>query len=390
MLKTKYLVIFLAFLVLGMTVAVAADVDDSTSTTKKVTKDTTKIVKNTAVTKKATKTTDKKTTKAKENTKTKNTTEKTITKNTQTKSVNRGEIREVNNTSFDQLFTVNGLGSIVNPGDTLNFVDNITRNGSYVVDKSVTIQGNGNRIELNTVSGNYSGTESGNSFNITGSYINITNLKFYNSQVFVKTADHVIMDNINVTVKNQRIGSGVGVTSIRENSSYITVKNSFFNTVNNEGSSTLVLASADYCTVDNNTIIGEGYVGNLMYLTTYNIPGVNYTDVNVNTFNNITNNRISAINLTGGVCAGVVVSGHNNTFEGNNVSVPSAFNGQWISPFANQTGDFNDTYEGNSYIANDVNGSFTGTKNSTITGNTFHGSVSLPERCIFKNNNAEN
>ncbi|MBQ6218439.1 MAG: hypothetical protein IJJ47_01790, partial [Methanosphaera sp.] len=61
--NSKYLIVFIALLIVGMSVAVAADVDDSTSApTKKVTKDTTKVVKNSAVTKKAIKAVDTKTT----------------------------------------------------------------------------------------------------------------------------------------------------------------------------------------------------------------------------------------------------------------------------------------------------------------------------------------
>ena len=63
MVNKKFLILFLALLIVGMSVAVAADVDDSTSApTKKVTKDTTKVVKNSAVTKKAIKAVDTKTT----------------------------------------------------------------------------------------------------------------------------------------------------------------------------------------------------------------------------------------------------------------------------------------------------------------------------------------
>ena len=63
LIKSKYIIVFIALLIVGMSVAVAADVDDSTSApTKKVTKDTTKVVKNSAVTKKAIKAVDTKTT----------------------------------------------------------------------------------------------------------------------------------------------------------------------------------------------------------------------------------------------------------------------------------------------------------------------------------------
>ena len=142
MIKSKYLIVFIALLIIGMSVAVAADADDSTSTTKKVTKDTTKIVKNTAVTKKATKTTDKKTTtKAKETTKkinneskkqdVKDTTEITITKKNTQKSVkSEGEptVVDITEENYLEWFTINTSSGKSSPiankftGDTvLNF-----------------------------------------------------------------------------------------------------------------------------------------------------------------------------------------------------------------------------------------------------------------------------
>lgn len=367
---TKY-VIFI-FLLFGMiSLAAAADVDDSTSnqtTTATIAQDTADTIESQIV--------------------------KTVDNNNKKNNIKestRGKTIIVNSENYTQVFGSSGLDSSVDDGDTIDIQQSFVYNSGITIDKAVTITTTNNScISLNTTSGSYTGNETGNTFNIinSGSYTNITNLKFYNTQIFVKNAHHVTMDNVNVTVNNQRIGSGVGVTSIRENSSFVTVKNSYFHTCNNSGSSSLVLSWADNCTIDNNTIIGEGNIGNLMYLTTYNIPGIDYRNVSINTFNNITNNRIYTINLIGGSCVGVVVSGHNNTFEANNVSVPSAFSGQWISPTATPVGDFNDTYEGNSYINNWVNGIFTGTKNSTISGNIFLGSVSIPDRCKFRYNNA--
>ena len=82
----------------------------------------------------------------------------------------------------------------------------------------------------------------------------ISNIKFYNTQVFVRNISDVTINNISVTVDNQRIGQGVGVFSIRDNSSFITVENSTFITTNNSGSSSLVLAGASYSTLSNRTL----------------------------------------------------------------------------------------------------------------------------------------
>ncbi|MBQ6443666.1 MAG: hypothetical protein IJJ11_03165 [Methanosphaera sp.] len=299
----------------------------------------------------------------------------------------------VTSTNYSDVFTNTGLCSDVNDGDVIDVQSDITTNNfNITIDKAINLTTTtGAIINLNTTGGNLFGTNPGNSFKIvnSGSYTNVTNLKFYNTQVFVINAHHVTMDNINVTVNNQVVGSGVGVTSIRDNSTYVTVKNSNFYTKNNGGSSSVVLAWADYCTIDNNNITGEGNVGNLLYLTTYNINGTPEYAVDINMYNNITNNNITAVSVTG-PCVGVVVTGHDNKFENNKVNVSSSFAGQWMSPTMNEQGDHDDRWEGNSYINNKVYGSFTGTKNSTITDNKFNKTVTLPERCIFKNNNAEN
>ncbi|MDO5826053.1 MAG: hypothetical protein Q4Q22_06705, partial [Methanosphaera sp.] len=274
----------------------------------------------------------------------------------------------VTSTNYSDVFTNTGLCSDVNDGDVIDVQSDITTNNfNITIDKAINLTTTtGAIINLNTTGGNLFGTNPGNSFKIvnSGSYTNVTNLKFYNTQVFVITAHHVTMDNINVTVNNQVVGSGVGVTSIRDNSTYVTVKNSNFYTKNNGGSSSVVLAWADYCTIDNNNITGEGNVGNLMYLTTYNINGTPEYAVDINMYNNITNNNITAVSVTE-PCVGVVVTGHDNKFENNKVNVSSSFAGQWMSPTMNEQGDHDDRWEGNSYINNKVYGSFTGTKNST-------------------------
>ena len=71
-------------------------------------------------------------------------------------------------------------------------------------------------------------------------------------------------------MKIKRVGSGVGTTAIRHGSTNVTIKNSYIYTSNNGGSSSIVLTHVQNCTVENNTIVGEGNVGNLLYLNTFN------------------------------------------------------------------------------------------------------------------------
>ena len=58
----------------------------------------------------------------------------------------------------------------------------------------------------------------------------MTGIRFHNTQLWVFNTTHVILDNISNIIEDQRVGSGVGATSIRANSTYVTVKNSYFYT----------------------------------------------------------------------------------------------------------------------------------------------------------------
>ena len=174
-------------------------------------------------------------------------------------------------------------------------------------------------LDLNTTAGSYEASNPGDRFTINkqGSGTNVTGIKFHNTQLWLSNTDHVTLDNINVTVLNQRVGSGVGVTSIRDNSTYITVKNSYFSTYNNGGSSTLVLGWANYCNVINNTICGEGNVGNLFYLNTYNV--VIPSGALVNSYNNIINNTIYGPTVSSAICRAICYMGTCNLIENNTI-----------------------------------------------------------------------
>ena len=174
-------------------------------------------------------------------------------------------------------------------------------------------------IDLNTVAGDYDGSSPGDKFTIdkSGSRTNVTGITFHNTQVWVYNADYVTLDNISVIVEDQRVGSGVGATSIRQNSTYVTVKNSYFYTKNNGGSSSLVIAWANYCTFDRNTVIVEGNVGNAIYITTFNV-GIP-EGVRANIYNNITNNFVRANPMTPAICNAITFAGANNLIENNTV-----------------------------------------------------------------------
>ena len=238
----------------------------------------------------------------------------------------------VNETSFSDYFDENGfLREIVKPGDTLDFQGRITvEDGTIANGTNITINiplniissTNDAYIDLNTTAGSLLGTFQGACFviNNEGSYTNVTGIYFHNTQLWLTNTHHVTLDNISAIVEDHRVGSGVGQTSIRDNSTYITVKNSHFYTRNNGGSSTFVLAWADYCTIYNNTFNAEGDVGNLFYLNAYNIYVPKPANVTINVNNRIFNNTIGnpdAISSGGGISLGMVIYGTNNTIDGN-------------------------------------------------------------------------
>lgn len=221
-------------------------------------------------------------------------------------------------------YYLNDYGQLksIKDGDTLDIQGKIILNQSLIINKAVNIISStkDGYIDLNTTSGDYFGSSRGHVFAISkeGSYTNISGIYFHNTQLWLANTHYVTLDGISAVVENQRIGSGVGATSIRENSTHITIKNSYFHTKDNEGSSTLVLAWADYCTIENNTIEGDGMVGNLLYLTTYNvnIP----TNIVYNSHNKIINNKIRGPQEPAAICYGICISGYDNLISNNTIS----------------------------------------------------------------------
>ncbi|WP_302852798.1 beta strand repeat-containing protein, partial [Methanosphaera stadtmanae] len=397
--KSVIFVMTLMVLLIGLTAISAADTGNNTASS--VISDNTISADTTSVGSIASTVSDTKTVKSEAKTITKtnseklvsDTTKKTIKSNMKNTKKTNSEIT-VNNDNFDTYFTSNGFTDEVQTGSKINFGTNITRNNhSYVLNKQVTIDGKGNTLSLNTISGSYYGNETGSAFIIDhgASGTQLSNLNFYNTQVFVRNTTDVTVSNVNVTVENQRIGQGVGVFSIRDNASYVTVENSNFKTTNNNGSSTLVLAGASYCNINNNTITGTGDVGNLLYLTTYNVAGVAEDDIELNSYNNITNNVLNGPSTTSIICYGITLTGHDNLIANNIVNVAGqGITTQWgyTDPAAPQNGNNSDRYKGNYYINNTVNrgASFKATNNSTVEYNNITGVVSLGVNTTATNN----
>ena len=270
----------------------------------------------------------------------------------------------------------------VEPGTTLDFQGYIGSARAYFdLNKPVNIISSTHDcvIDLNTTAGSYFGEDPGARFAISynGSYSNITGINLHNTQLWIANAHHVVLDNISNVIEDQRVGSGVGATSVRENSTYVTVKNSYFYTRNNGGSSSLVMAWADYCTFDNNTVVVEGNVGNMIYLTTFNvnIP----SGVVANCHNNITNNKIYGPSKAAGICWALVVSGAYNRIENNFID----YVGVGITTQFGTSASPNNTFCNNVLIGG---ASMSVLPDSIVYNNTVSGTLSIGARSTAYNN----
>jgi len=290
--------------------------------------------------------------------------------------------------------SINGnvLNDKIQEGDTLDFqgtISGIPSLSSLVINKPVNIitSTNDGRIER----------FSSITYNNGASGSNITGIYTYNTQFYVRNANNMVFDNISNVVNSSAIGWGVGQTSIGHNSTNILVKNSYFYTKDNGGSSTFVFNWADNSTLVNSTVEADGNVGNLVYLTTYNVDIPSGTTANCN--NQILNNTIRGPETALGICWAIVLSGNNNTVDGNTIHyVGTGITGQWGSGITGQGIDDNATSlvnNSNHKIFN--NQLYTGTGFTGITGcilvnNTFYNNsrFRIGDDSLAINNTASN
>ena len=276
------------------------------------------------------------------------------------------------------------LFDFVPEGATLDFQGRIIN-----PDQAKTVQMNVNKpvnivsttedayVDLNTTAGSLLGESPGNSFAVTngGSGSNVTGIYFHNTQLWISNTHDVVLDNISVVVEDQRVGSGVGATTIRDNSSNVVLKNSYLYTRNNGGSTTFTMSWATNCTIDNCTVKAEGNVGNLVYLNVYNIVGAP-TGVPLNNYNTISNNRIYGKEGSG-ISVGLMIEGQYNWIENNTLyksSISTSFGGQ---------NPFNNTYVGNTMTEG---GSLTAQVGSIVYNNNVTGTLSTGKQSTAYNN----
>ncbi|MDO5825850.1 MAG: Ig-like domain repeat protein [Methanosphaera sp.] len=302
----------------------------------------------------------------------------------------------ITNQTFNTYFTDKYLNDRVSNGDVLDFQGNfIGDEYSMYINKAVNVTSSTGDayIYLNTSANDWFGGDDVAAFTITksGAYTNVSHIYFYNSQIFVKNSHHIIFNNISAIVESSTVGRGVGQTSIRENSSFVTVENSTFSTKDQWGGCVLVLAWANNCTVRYNTLIGIGEVGNLFYLTTFNVEGdlprdengnYDYNMINVN--NTFENNMLIGPGYAQGMCYVICLSGTNNRIVNNTVL---NYNGYGINVQA-----YSFDYDMRTLIANNtlIGSNFFMPNGSTVINNTCTGNFSMGTRSIVENNTFSN
>ena len=289
-----------------------------------------------------------------------------------------------NETFFD--YFINGtLADYVPEGATLDFRGKFYSHDDVkfdlVINKPINmISTTGDAfIDLNTTAGSLLGENPGSCFTINkgGSGSNVSGIIFHNTQVWIYDAHNVVLNNIGVIVENKRVGSGVGTTAIRHGSTNVTLKNSYIYTSNNGGSSSIVLTHVQNCTVENNTIVGEGNVGNLLYLNTFNDAGCDLS----NDYNKIINNKITGPSPAAGICYGIGINGNNNLIAGNVIN----YAGNGIVPAWGATPN-NNTYCGNVLIGG---ASMSVAASSIAYNNTVSGTLTIGSGSVAYNNTAK-
>ncbi len=222
--------------------------------------------------------------------------------------------------TFDNYVTKGMFNDNIQSGDSIIFDGKFDgERFSLTVNKAVTMSSTPNSIFiLYTVPGDLGTDFGGGIFQVIkgGSNSNISNMNFEQTRIYINGAKNVDINNISV---NNGAARNTGQFSLRGQSDNITVRNSYFKTENNGGTSNFVIAGAKNCLIENNTIIGEGNVGNIFYLCRY-FASMD-TDGIINK-NIIVRNNLIQTNCGFDICYGIAVDGVNITFENNTVIHP--------------------------------------------------------------------
>ena len=279
----------------------------------------------------------------------------------------------VTNATFSNYFTDEGeLNGNVSAGSTLDFQGTFTGETYKVnITKPVNIISSTGDALFNETGKNWA---SGACFHIStgGSGTNVTGLNFLNSVFFVNHASNVAINNISMVANKSGVGSGTGFMCVQENSSYVTIKDSYFEN-NGTGSSIIVISNSAYCNIEDNEIYMPGNSGNALYLTTYVSKG------SAPRGNSIKNNYIHGPKAYG-FCYALAVAGSENIIEGNEIDYPGVgITNQW-GPVGSD----------NQYVDNVLTGgcSFTAAANAYVSGNSVEGTMTVNANTTVTDNEA--
>ncbi|RAP52383.1 MAG: hypothetical protein BZ133_01175 [Methanosphaera sp. SHI613] len=299
-----------------------------------------------------------------------------------------GNIHEVNEDSYTTYFDEKGyLTDNVENGDILDIQGKISDKSGININKPVNIISTTKDGEFNNVSIF--------TFKKESSYSNMTGLKVTNSKFFIENATTIVINNVNVSIVNTSLGLGTGMFSIRDASDHITFANSNIYCENNGGTSLGVIAAAQYCTFENCTFKGVGNVGNLLYLTTYNVA----SDKMTNDYNRFINNTIEKTDSAAAISYGIGLIGKHNEFINNTIHTKGiGITMQWGSTPDTASNNY---FEGNTFDCSSaatfpystyVNNTFLTGSAVTFVNNTnatkcrFNNSVSLQNNVSFIDN----
>ena len=243
------------------------------------------------------------------------------------------QIITLNATTFDTYVTNHKFNDNVNDGDVID-IDGKLDGGKFSLNVNKA-------VNITSLKGNSYIACGQFIVNKTGSNSNISNLNFVNTFILVNNAQNVIIDNI--TSDNGALQRR-GQLSIGHQSNNITLRNSYIHSWWNGGTSCLVLAGCTNCLIENNTVKGEGNVGNLFSLnmgaddaeatSIYTPTDYLCYHVNITIRNNFIEGPASSI------CYGLYLEGMNILVENNTVL---------------HTGQAVDNYYGRSYNVTFIN-----------------------------------
>jgi len=310
MIKTKKIILFLIICIMTVSIVSATEINMTENTDNNIQKQTTQEIQDN-------------TNNQAQNTKLPNTSiknnPKEVKKDLESKTI------ILNSTNFNEYITDTMFNEKVNPGDTIDIQGFLDGNFPITVNKAVNITSTTNNAYIGhdqRYMNTYEDYVLNFIINNNGSGTNMSNIKFYNVHILLINTHNITINNISASC-DKSVGSGTGMISIREGSSHVTINNSYFETKNNQGHSNVVFCFAHDCLFENNTVVGHGYIGNLVYLTTYG--GTDSTGQINQTYGNsnitLRNNIIDGMDVDpqSPICVGLVYEGANHTIVNNSI-----------------------------------------------------------------------